>query len=80
MSKGMLALIGVISSIVIIYFLLGLGNNSTETQTITQNEVRVVPETTQIETDTPDKTEQELENELEKIEENADMELSEEIQ
>jgi uncharacterized membrane protein YgaE (UPF0421/DUF939 family) len=82
MSKGIFAIIGAISALVIIYFLLGLGDSSTETQTLTQNEVKTVSEKTQIQnnTDTPDTTEQELENELNKIEENLDMELSEEIQ
>lgn len=82
MSKGILAIIGAISALVIVYFVLGLGDGSTETKTLTQNEVKTVSEKTQIQnnTDTPDTTEQELENELNKIEENIDMELSEEIQ
>lgn len=82
MSKGILAIVGAISAIVIIYFLLGLGDGSTETQTITKNEEGTVSEKTQIQNNTgiPDTTEQELENELNKIEENIDMELSEEIQ
>lgn len=82
MSKGLLATIGAISAIVIVYFLIGLGDGTTENQTVTKQEVKTVSENTQIQndTDTPDTTEQELENELNKIEENIDMELSEEIQ
>lgn len=82
MSKGLLATIGAISAIVIMYLLFSFGDKTIENQTITKQEVKTVSETNQIQnnTDTADKTEQELENELNKIEDNVDMELSEEIQ
>ena len=80
MNKRILAIIGSVSLVVIGYFLYSLRNNTSKNQAISQNEIKINSKTSQIQKSDTNTSEQEIEDELNKIDENEGVDLPENIQ